>query len=386
MTKKIAVLGSTGSIGKQTLEVALHLGKSIQVTGLCAHSNIDLLEEQILRFSPKIAAVTDNDQCKILAKRLKGRTSTEIIAGPQGAVKVAAMPEADMVVAAMMGYAGLKPVMAAIQAKKDVALANKETLVMAGELIMQAAAEFGVRLIPVDSEHSAIFQCLQGEKREALKQIYLTASGGPFRGMTTKQLQDVTVEKALAHPNWSMGAKITIDSATMMNKGLEVIEAMWLFGLTLEQVTVLVHPQSLVHSMVEFVDGQIMAQLGPADMRLPIQYALTYPLRESGGFSELNLLQSKTLTFEPPNEEVFPCLTLAKRAATAGGTMPAVMNAANEMAVDYFLNKEINFLQIPAIIEKAMDAYTVKCICNIEDVLNADSWARLFVKGLVKGE
>ncbi|MCL2376116.1 MAG: 1-deoxy-D-xylulose-5-phosphate reductoisomerase [Defluviitaleaceae bacterium] len=383
---RIVILGSTGSIGTQTLEVVRGLG-NIEVAALTAHSNIDLLEQQIAEFRPKVAAVYDEAAALELARRVG--PVCEVLSGPDGIVAVAENGD-GLVVNALVGSAGVLPTIAAINAGCNIALANKETLVCAGEIIMPLAKAKGVAILPVDSEHSAIFQCLQGNGDNKPHKIYLTASGGPFRGYTLSQLEKVTVEDALRHPNWSMGRKVTIDSATMMNKGLEVIEAGWLFDAAAEEIEVLVHPQSVVHSMVEFADGQIVAQLGPPDMRLPIQYALTYPHRASNTFSRLNFAKSNTLTFETPNFEAFPCLRLAYEAYKAGGMLPNVLNAANEVALEMFLAKKISFLDIAKIIDGTISAYTCEYNGNnaidIDGILEVEKWARGMALKAVRGK
>lgn len=376
MAKRICILGSTGSVGAQAVEVAQSLD-GVAVVGLAAHKNISLLKEQIDALKPLAAAVADEEAARALAGLCVG-SGTDIMSGSAGVAQVAAMAEADVVVNALVGSAGLLPTVAALKAGKSVALANKETLVAAGVLVTALAEKRGARLIPVDSEHSAIAQCLAGNEGNPVRTIYLTASGGPFRGKKRADLAGVTVSEALAHPNWRMGAKISVDSATMMNKGLEVIEARWLFGVPAERIQVLVHPQSVVHSMVEFEDGAVMAQLGEADMRLPIAYALTAPARKKNSFKRVDFFRRNTLTFEPPDMDAFPCLALAYDALAAGGAMPAVLNGANEMAVELFLRGRISFLRIPELIESAMDAYTVQrdCTITIDDVVKADAWAK----------
>ena len=373
MTKALVILGSTGSIGTQALDVCRTLG--IRVCGLSAHKNIDLLERQIHEFNPHLVCVTDEKSALEIKKRIGNKS--EIITGTDALVEIASVSGADTVLNALVGVIGLRPTIAAIESGKDIAIANKEVLVTAGKLIMDLAQEKQVRILPVDSEHSAIFQCLQGNVGNTVKAIYLTASGGPFRKKSKSELETVTAADALKHPNWVMGPKITIDSASMMNKGLEVIEALWLFDLQLDQIVVLVHPQSIVHSMVEFADGAILAQLGVPDMRVPIQYALAYPNRPDSGYERLNLLSCPSLSFEPPDTERFPCLRLAIEAAASGGLLPAVMNGANEVAVSAFLNGSIPFLRIPNIIESVMCSYNnVKENYSINDVIDADRWAR----------
>jgi len=379
MKKRIALLGSTGSIGTQTLDVVRETGCA-EVLALAAHSHIDALEGQIYAFRPLKAAVMDDAKAVELQKRLAlNGCKTEIVCGMNGLFEIVSMAEVDCVVNAIVGNVGLRPTMAAIQNKKEIALANKETLVTSGALVMAAARANGVTVLPIDSEHSAILQCLRGNAGNQIRTLYLTASGGPFRTKTAAELAAVTAADALKHPNWSMGAKITIDSATMMNKGLEVIEAKWLFDVAAEQITVLVHPQSVVHSMVEYEDGAVMAQLGEPDMRVPIQYALTYPARLPNAFPKINFFERSTLTFEPPNGKLFPCLDMAYGALQAGGLFPAVMNGANEAAVDLFLRGAIRFLDISLLIEQALAAYTDENELSVAAVLRADAWAREFV-------
>lgn len=381
MVQTISILGSTGSIGVQTLETAKNLG--ISVVALSANSNIKLLYEQIKEFSPKVVSVGTKELAESLSLQID-TSKTKILFGEKGNIEVATIPEAQTVVAAIVGIAGLVPVMSAIKNGKNIALANKETLVTAGEIMMKAAAEHNVKILPVDSEHSAIFQSLEGNRHQDVDGIILTASGGPFRGKSKAELETVTLEQALKHPNWSMGSKITIDSATLMNKGLEVIEAKWLFNLEPEQIKVLVHPQSIIHSMVSYIDGSIIAQLGPPDMRLPIQYALTYPNRAKNNFSRVNFTQMNRLDFQEPDFEAFPCLRLAYDAIKIGGTMTAVMNGANEAAVALFLNKKLKFLDIPHIIEKIMYKHNVNINPIIDDIIEVDNWARLEIINNIK--
>lgn len=370
MTNGIAILGSTGSIGRQTLEVAEHL--SIKVRALSAHSSIDLLEEQIRKYTPELVAVYDEKAAQSLRVRIKD-TNTRILEGLKGQVDVVRESGSDIIVTAISGEAGLEPTLAALEIGKRVALANKEPLVCAGERVMQTARKYGTEIIPVDSEHSAIFQCLASQQHtevsqsiaseyhnavpHAVAKLILTASGGPFRGMTRPELEKITPEQALKHPNWNMGKKITIDSATLMNKGLELIEAMHLFNIPPDKITVVIHPESIIHSMVEFSDGSTIAQLSNPDMRQPIQYALTYPERKPSLTKPLDLTMIKTLTFEKPDLEAFPCLRLAYKAAKSGTDACATLNRANEEAVDLFLQKKISFNDIPAIIEKALKNY-----------------------------
>lgn len=368
--KNIAILGSTGSIGTQTLDIARMQG-DIKVWALAAGKNITLLERQIREFRPKLAAVWDEED----AAQLRVRTAdlpVRIVSGMDGLVEAAIIPEAEILVTAVVGMIGLRPTVAAIRAKKTIALANKETLVTAGHLIMPLAEEYGVPILPVDSEHSAIFQCLQGSAGNRVRQILLTASGGPFRGKSREELAHVQLEDALKHPNWSMGKKITVDSATMVNKGLEVIEAKWLFGVGLEQIQVVVQPQSVIHSMVEYEDGSILAQMGTPDMRLPIQYALYYPARRPMHAGRLDFFSLGSLTFEKPDTETFDGLKLAYEAARRGGNLPAILNAANERAVAKFLQKKISFLQITQIINECM----VNCAYidhpDLDDVLQTE--------------
>ena len=374
MTKTIALLGATGSIGRQTLEVARELG--LTVAALTAHTNIDLLERQARQFRPRLAAVYDAAAAAVLRDRLSD-TDIEVLAGEEGLLAAATLAEADTLVTAVMGSVGLAPTLAAIRQGKRIALANKETLVCAGELVMSAAAEYGAEIIPVDSEHSAVFQCLQGcRDRGEVRRILLTCSGGPFYGKTHDQLEHVTAADALRHPNWHMGAKITIDSATLMNKGLEVIEAMRLYALPVEQVQPMIHRQSIVHSLVEFRDGALLAQLGTPDMKLPIRYALTYPYRAETPDAPLDLLQCGALTFAAPDEEAFPCLRLARQCGKTGGTSCAILNGANEAAVALFLRGDIGFNDIHRCVERALSRVAVKYQPSLADILEADRAAR----------
>lgn len=350
--KKIAVLGSTGSIGTQTLQIVREQG-DLSVCALAAGRNIDLLEKQMREFKPELASVWEEEDAKRLRERVAD-LPVRVESGMDGLIDAAVMPESEILVTAIVGMIGLRPTVAAIQAKKTIALANKETLVTAGHLIMPLAKEHGVAILPVDSEHSAIFQALNGESGNKIHKILLTASGGPFRGRSREQLSDIRVEDALKHPNWSMGKKITIDSATMVNKGLEVMEAEWLFGTKLNQIQVVIQPQSVIHSMAEFEDGSIIAQLGTPDMRLPIQYALYYPKRKPLSGKRLDFFELGSITFEKPDMDTFEGLKLAYEAAERGGNMPAVFNAANERAVAKFLNREISFLEITQIIHECM--------------------------------
>ena len=374
MTKTIALLGATGSIGRQTLEVARELG--LTVAALTAHTNIDLLERQARQFRPRLAAVYDAAAAAVLRDRLSD-TDIEVLAGEEGLLAAATLAEADTLVTAVMGSVGLAPTLVAIRQGKRIALANKETLVCAGELVMSAAAEYGAEIIPVDSEHSAVFQCLQGcRDRGEVRRILLTCSGGPFYGKTHDQLEHVTAADALRHPNWHMGAKITIDSATLMNKGLEVIEAMRLYALPVEQVQPVIHRQSIVHSLVEFRDGALLAQLGTPDMKLPIRYALTYPYRAETPDAPLDLLQCGALTFAAPDEDAFPCLRLARQCGKTGGTSCAILNGANEAAVALFLRGDIGFNDIHRCVERALSRVAVKYQPSLADILEADRAAR----------
>ena len=373
MARKISILGSTGSIGVQTLDVVRNL--KLEVLGLTAHSNIDLLEKQAIEFQPQIISIGNENQAERLRERLKG-LEIEVCSGLEGLKKVATMDGTDTVVTSIVGIAGLIPTLEAIKKGKDIALANKETLVTAGAIVMSEAEKYKVKILPVDSEHSAIFQCLIGNNNKDVEKIILTASGGPFRGRKFSELKDVTLNQALKHPNWNMGNKITIDSATLMNKGLEVIEAKWLFGLSLQHIQVMVHPQSIIHSMVEYRDGSVIAQLGSQDMRIPIQFALTYPERSTNNFSRLDLLKVDCLTFEEPDYKAFPCLRLAFDALKIGGTMTVVLNAANEAAVSLFLKEKIEFLDIPRIIEQAMNRHIVNTSPCLNDIIEVDKWSR----------
>lgn len=375
--KNISILGSTGSIGTQALEVVSENSNALNIVGLTTNTSIDLLEKQIDSYSPRIVCVMDGDTALVLEKRLKKRgLAVDVVTGLEGLIAVATASENDLLLTAVSGMIGLQPTLAAINAGIDIALANKETLVAGGQLVMDAAAASGVSLLPVDSEHCAIFQCLMGNKHEEIDRIIITASGGPFRGYSHKQLESVTLAQALKHPNWSMGKKITIDSATLMNKGLEVIEAKWLFNLRNNQIDVVVHPQSIVHSMVEFIDHSTIAQLGLPDMALPIQIAFFYPERVANNRPALDFSQIRELTFSEPDRIAFPCLQLAYDALEIGGTMACVLNAANEIAVSRFLNQEISFLDIPRINRQVMEQHQVIVHPNLDDVLAADAWAR----------
>ena len=376
--KNVVVLGSTGSIGTSTVKVAEDLPERIRLIGFAAGNNSELLLEQTRKHRP--VAVSLSDAAK--AGELRGTLGAkcEVYSGAEGLLKLATMPEADIVLIAIVGTAGLQPALAAIRAGKDIAVASKEILVMAGEIVMREAREHGVKVLAVDSEHSAIFQCLDGKPTESVRKLWLTASGGPFRDKSAwpqEKFSDITVECALKHPSWVMGRKITIDSATLFNKGLEMIEARWLFDIEMARVDVLVHPQSIVHSMVEFVDGSLLAQLSTPDMCLPIQYALTYPERVASGRVQTNFPKHGNLTFEEPDTERFPSLKLARRAGDVGGTLPAVLNAANEVVVEAFVNRKVNFPQITLIVARVMDAHKVVSHPTLEQILAADAWARI---------
>lgn len=369
--KKIVVLGSTGSIGTQTLDV-VRGNSDIEVVALAAGSNIKLLEKQIREFKPRMVCVWDEMKAKEL-RILVADLAVKITSGMEGLIDCSVIEDADVVVTAIVGMIGIKPTIAAIKAKKDIALANKETLVTAGHIIMPLAKEYNVKILPVDSEHSAIFQALNGENYTRISRVLLTASGGPFRGMNSEQLKKVTLEDALKHPNWSMGRKITIDSATMVNKGLEVIEAKWLFDVAFDQIEVVVQPKSIIHSMVEFVDGGVIAQLGTPDMKLPIQYALTYPDRRVLGGDRLDFTKLSQISFETPDFETFRGLSLAYEVGRMGGSMPTVYNAANERAVAKFLNREISFLEIYEIIEDAIQSHHKVDNPNVSEILEIEA-------------
>lgn len=368
--KKIAILGSTGSIGTQTLEIVRE-NPDLQVVGLAAGSNAQLLERQVREFHPRLVSLKSEEACRELRVRLADM-DVRIVPGMEGLLEVAEMEESEVLVTAIVGMIGIRPTIAAIKKGKDIALANKETLVTAGHIIMPLAARRGVSILPVDSEHSAIFQALRGENRERVEKLLITASGGPFRGRTKAELAQVRPEDALRHPNWTMGHKITIDSATLVNKGLEVMEARWLFDVDLAHIQVVVHPQSIIHSMVEFTDGGIIAQLGMPDMKLPIQYALFYPDRRPMGGKRVDFYELGSITFEKPDMETFTGLKLAMRAAREGGSMPTVFNAANERAVSLFLQKRIQFLEIPEIIERCMEAHTRAADPDVDAILAAE--------------
>ncbi len=374
MPRPLAILGSTGSIGVSTLDVAAAHSREFPVAGLAAAGNVELMVGQIAEHQPKLVALSDEEAADRLREQVRG-TNVAVRGGPEGVLEVATMEGAETVVAAIVGAQGLLPTLEAIRAGKTVALANKESLVCAGALVVSEAAGRG-NLIPIDSEHSAIFQCLAGQDRSAVRRIILTGSGGPFHGRSPKEMAGVKAQEALNHPTWEMGPKVTIDSATLMNKGLEVIEAHWLFGLPPERIEVVIHRQSIVHSLVEFTDGSMLAQLGPTDMRLPIAYALSYPRRMALNQPSLSLVEIGQLSFEQPDEEAFPCLKYAYEALERGGTLPAVLNAANEVAVQAFLEGAIGFLDIPRLIRAAMDGHQPKPVTSLDVVMEADRWAR----------
>jgi 1-deoxy-D-xylulose-5-phosphate reductoisomerase len=374
--KKISVLGATGSIGRNTLEIARRFQHQLKIVALAAGRNAALLADQISQFEPEIAAVLDADTADRLKALLPRGCKTDILNGSEGYQAVAAAVSSDMLVSAVVGAAGLEPTLAAIAAGKDIALANKETLVMAGRIVMREAAKNKTKVLPVDSEHSAIFQCLEGNRRDELDKIYLTASGGPFLGRDPDTFGRITPEDALRHPNWQMGRKITIDSATLMNKGLEVIEARWLFDVTLDQIEVIIHPQSIVHSMVAYQDGSVMAQLGVPDMKVAIAYALSYPQRLPLRQQLPAFAEAAALTFQAPDDNAFPCLGLAFAACEKGATMPAVLNAANEVAVEAFLAHAIGFDEIATIVETTMQRHETTAEPELEAIIAADAWAR----------
>jgi 1-deoxy-D-xylulose-5-phosphate reductoisomerase len=382
--KKIAILGSTGSIGVNALDVVSKHPGRLEVVALAAGRSLDVLKGQVERFRPKIVSVLDRELAGRLKAMLGSAPLPDILWGDEGVRSVASAPGAEMVLSAIVGAAGLVPTLEAIEAGKDIALANKETLVTAGALVVEKARSKGVRIIPVDSEHSAVFQCMEGNGQGSVGRVILTASGGPFLRTPREMLERVRISEALNHPNWKMGKKITIDSATMMNKGLEVIEAHWLFGVDYDRIDVVIHPQSIVHSLVEFVDGSVMAQMGLPDMRGPISYALFYPERTPGGFPSFNLSEVRPLEFLPPDPDRFPCLRLGYEAGRAGGTMPAVMNAANEVAVTSFLEEKVSFTAIARVIEEVMSRHAPVGISNLEAVLSADAWARNQAEEILK--
>ena len=380
--KNITLLGSTGSIGRQTVEVALANPDKIKIKALVAHKSDELLEEQIKVLQPDLAVLSDKEAAARLTSRYHGRT--EILAGEEGVLAAATYAGSDTVLASMVGYAGLRPTLAAINCGKNIALANKETLVAAGSIVMQAVADKGVSLTPVDSEHSAIFQALRGGRENEVKRLIITASGGPFRGKKRSELENVTLAQCLNHPNWSMGKKVTLDSSTLANKGLEVMEAHWLFNMPYEKIAVVVHPQSIVHSLVEFCDGSVIAQMGDPDMRLPIQYALSWPERYPNAFDQLDLVKYGTLTFEAPDLEAFPSLAIAIECGKAGGTLPCAFNAANEEAVNAFLEGKIKYLDIPYITASVTQAHHNVLVPTLEDIEAADAAARVAAQAVIR--
>lgn len=371
--KKITILGSTGSVGMNALKVIEGLKGRFQIIALAAKKNAHLLEKQIKKFHPKVVALVDEKSAQELRGRFK---SIKVLSGKEGLIKIARLKEADLVVSAIVGAGGLIPTLEAIKTRKRIALANKEALVMAGEIVIQEAHKRGVEILPVDSEHSAIFQCLKKEDRKKVSRIILTASGGPFLNFSLSRLKLVTPQEALRHPTWKMGKKVTVDSATLMNKGLEVIEAHCLFGIDINRIEVVIHREAIVHSLVEFVDGTMFAHLGTPDMRLPIQYALTYPERLSSPLKRLDLTKIRKLTFQKPDTKRFPCLELAYEAARIGGTAPAVLNATNEVAVPLFLKRKIRFTEIPKIVEKVLNKHKPIKSPTLNEILKADAWAR----------
>ncbi len=381
-TRRISLLGSTGSIGTKVLDVVRRSKGRFSVNGLAAGENVELLAEQIRQFRPEIVSVMTAELADQV-RSMTGLADTRVLYGKEGYIEVATVDDADLVVSAMVGAAGLIPTLAALEAGKDVALANKESLVTAGPLVTSLAREKGAALIPIDSEHSAIFQCLRGHRKEDVRRIVLTASGGPFKDRNKDELVKVTPEEAVRHPKWSMGAKISVDSATLMNKGLEVIEARWLFDISVDRIDVVVHPQSIVHSMVEFIDGSVLAQMGIPDMRVPIAYALAWPGRLELDLPSLNLIESGSLSFEMPHFEKFPCLGLAYDAARKGGTATTALNAANEVAVEAFLQGRMSFTAIQEVVREVIEAFPVEEIRDLDDVLKADALARLRAEGII---
>lgn len=381
--KIISILGSSGSIGRNTLDVVSRFPDEFRVSCLTVHTHADVLLQQVRAFQPDRVVVTNPEGQSSLLKEIRS-LGTEVWTGEEALTRCMEDDPSQIVVNALVGSVGLKPTLKAIEKGKQIALANKETLVMAGEIVTREAMKNGVSILPIDSEHSAIFQCLVGEDRQSVEKIILTGSGGPFLGRVKQDLEQVTVEEALAHPNWSMGKKITIDSATLMNKGLEIIEARWLFDIPIEKIEVVIHPQSIIHSMVAFVDGSVKAQMGVPDMRLPIQYALFYPERRPSSFNRVDFTQIQNLTFYKPDAETFPNLRLALEALQKGGTMPAVLNGANEEAVRQFLNKKISFTRISNLIEKTMSAHNNILSPAVQDILQADMWSRKFVRSQIE--
>lgn len=386
--KHIAILGSTGSIGKNALNVVETHREAFNVVALAANSDVDTLEHQIRKFCPKLAALNNPIAAEQLRKRLYDHKSTEILSGSDGIQAVATIPEAEQVLDGMGGSAGLLPTLSAINAGKDIAFVNKEVMVMCGAIVMNAVKENGINLIPIDGEMSAIFQCLEGTRgrQNDIHRLILTASGGPFRDTPKENLYKVTAQQALKHPNWDMGAKITVDSATMMNKGLEVIEAKWLFDIELEKIDIVIHRESIIHSMVEWMDSSTLAQLGPTDMRIMIQYALSYPNRLPTPVPRLDLCELRTLHFEPVDRDKFPCISLAYTAAEVGGTLPVVLSSADEVVVEAFLNEKIGFMDIPAILDQVMNKHVVIDDPTLEDVLEVDRWTKSTTRSIINGK
>ncbi len=382
--KRLAILGSTGSIGINTLDIVRQFPEQFEVVGLTAGLNVQLLKQQIHQFQPKIVSVINKELSEVLRKELSVKP-VQIVHGVEGLIQVAAHPDVDQVVAAIVGAVGLVPTLSAIKTGKAIALANKESLVMAGKILIEEAKQNHVQILPIDSEHSAIFQALLGHQKQDVHRLILTASGGPFLNLPIERLKEVTVKEALNHPRWEMGRKITIDSASLMNKGLEVIEAHWLFDIPAEKITIQIHPQSVVHSMVEYVDGSIVAQMGITDMRIPISYALSFPQRLPLRLPRLNLFEKGGLTFLPPDEERYPCLKLAYQSIKIGETMPAILNAADEVAVNAFIEGSLKFTEIPLLVRRVMEEHDVRPIHTIEDILRADHWARERSKAILEG-
>ncbi len=381
--KRLAILGSTGSIGVNTLDIVRQFSERFEVVSLSAGRNTQLLRQQILQFRPKVVSVLNKELAETLRRELAS-PSVEIVHGIEGLIKIATHPEVDQVVSAIVGAVGLIPTLSAIKTGKSIALANKESLVMAGKIVMEEARQNHVQVLPIDSEHSAIFQSLLGHQKEVVQRLILTASGGPFLNLPTARLHDVAVEDALQHPNWEMGKKITIDSASLMNKGLEVIEAHWLFDMPIEKIVVQIHPQSVIHSMVEYIDGSIIAQMGITDMRVPISYALSFPQRLPLHLPRLDLFQKGGLTFQAPDLDRYPCLSVAYQSIEIGETMPAILNASNEVAVSAFIDGAIKFTDIPVLIQRVMEDHDVKSVHTIEDILKADHWARERAKAIIE--
>jgi len=384
MKKKIVVLGSTGSIGTSCLDVIRSFKDKFEVIGLGAGKNIDLLIKQIEEFRPRFVTIINEVLAKELRQRLPSSYDIEIKHSKEGYMELASLDEADLIVSAIVGSVGLIPTLSALNAGKDVALANKESLVIAGHLVTKAAKKTGAKILPVDSEHCAIFQCLQGQDKSALKRLILTASGGPFRDSSLDKFKEITPDQAIKHPNWKMGRKISVDSATLMNKGLEIIEARWLFDVDVDKIDVVIHPQSIIHSMVEFVDGSILAQLGITDMRIPIAYALSWPERLELDLPQLDLVSCSPLTFEAPNFEKFPCLRLAYEAVKIGGSMPCILSASNEVAVEAFLSNRIRFDQIPKVIEEVLSRLEPRSCDNLDEIINEDARARLMAEMVIQ--